>query len=941
MDKAREAILEAFPNLNTGQKEAIFITDGPNLIIAGPGTGKTFTLTLRTLYLLLSGKAQPSEIVLTTFTQKASFELRDRLSQFSKKLNFKVNLHELITGTIHSICDNFILANIKQSALKKNYIILDDLTASLFINENFDKIVEPFKVDRKFFNRWQGKWDTISRIKKYFDKITEELVDPNDLLNSGDAFLEMIGESYNVYKEKLIEENRIDFAFLQRSFYDLLKNKTSRAKITDKIKYVLIDEYQDTNYIQEQIAFELSSKHKNICVVGDEDQALYRFRGATVRNILEFEGKFRKCRIIPLLENYRSHKRIISEYNNFITQVDWENPDGGVYFRYPNKELKPADSTISPDYPAIFSIWGSNTSDEANRFADMVQYLLKSKVIKDPSDVALLLRSVRLEHSSPFIEALNAINIRSFCPRARAFFENDEVLIIIACYALILGFIDDDLNNYEHHDIIEIGLSLMKSYIGNSLTDYIRRMAEKVNELEDKDTLDENLVDLIYQLCAHKPFSDYLKDENRARNISTLTALMSTFQTYYHNDVITAKSKNAIKYRLFNSYFRLLFNSGQNEFEDRENPIPKGYVQIMTIHQSKGLEFPVVAVGSLDKNYRVEKYVDRELGGFYQRDAFEPENRITRFDWARCFYVAFSRPQKILVLTTSTEPKDFFSGIWEGLDQWPHVKKDTLKAQKFESKPPYIPKKSLSLTSHINVYETCPQQYLFFKEYGFSPSRTGQILFGTLVHETIEDIHRGILDGEKVTPKQIENDFENNYKGLLANGMRPIGVKQKENALRHVLTYFKNNKDLLQRVIDTEVDVSIEKDTYIMNGKIDLLLGKDNKLELLDFKSQPKPPKNDPSIDKIRKQLNLYAYILKERYNKDPERLYIYWTSEERRKDALLEIEYNPKLVEEAGRYFDNVAQCIMNRDFTIKKKPDKTRVCKECDFRYYCKVVK
>ena len=361
----------------------------------------------------------------------------------------------------------------------------------------------------------------------------------------------------------------------------------------------------------------------------------------------------------------------------------------------------------------------------------------------------------------------------------------------------------------------------------------------------------------------------------------------------------------------------------------------------MTIHQSKGLEFPVVAVGSLDKNYRVEKYVDRELGGFYKRDAFEPENKITRFDWARCFYVAFSRPQKILVLTTSTEPKDFFSGIWEGLEQWPHVKKDTLKAQKFESKPPYIPKKSFSLTSHINVYETCPQQYMFFKEYGFTPSRTGQILFGTLVHETIEDIHRGILDSEKITPKQIENDFENNYKGLLSNGMRPIGIKQKENALRHVLTYFKNNTDLLQRVIDTEVDVSIEKDTYIMNGKIDLLLGIDNKLELLDFKSQSKPPKNDPSIDKIRKQLNLYAYILKERYNKDPERLYIYWTSEERRKDALVEIEYNPKLVEEAGRYFDSVAKCIMNRDFAIKEKPDKTRVCQECDFRYYCKMVK
>jgi DNA helicase-2/ATP-dependent DNA helicase PcrA len=303
--------------------------------------------------------------------------------------------------------------------------------------------------------------------------------------------------------------------------------------------------------------------------------------------------------------------------------------------------------------------------------------------------------------------------------------------------------------------------------------------------------------------------------------------------------------------------------------------------------------------------------------------------------------VAFSRPQKLLALTTSSEPKDFFRSIWEGLEQWPHVKKETLKAQKFESKSPFVPKKSLSLTSHINVYETCPQQYMFFKEYDFTPSRTGQILFGTLVHETIEDIHRAILDGETVTEEKIRMDFENNYKGLLSNGMRPIGVRQKEDAHRHVQTYFKNNKDLLKRVIDTEVDVSIEMDQYIMNGKVDLLLGKDDKLEVLDFKSQTKPKKSDPAIDKIRKQLNLYAYILKERYNKDPERLYIYWTSEHIRKDALMEIDYDPKLVEEAGRYFDGVANCIMKKDFTIKNKPDKTRVCKECDFKYYCRTEK
>lgn len=940
MKTAKQQILDVFPDLNETQKRAIFQTDGPTLIVAGPGTGKTFTLVLRTLYLMLSGKAEPSEIVLTTFTEKSAFELRDRLSQFSKTLGVKFNLHELITGTIHSACDKFTSQNIKSTPLNKNYTVLDDLTGSLFINEQFDDIIAPFKVDDKYFGRWKSKWFTISTLKAYFDKVTEEIISPEDLINEDDPFLQMLGSSYKAYREKLFNNNKVDFAFQQRLFYDLLTNKAISRKITSKIKYLLIDEYQDTNYIQEQIALKLVKPHNNICVVGDEDQALYRFRGSTVRNILEFESHFPKCTVIKLLENYRSHKTIIGTYNTFVNSVDWSNPHGKYQFRYPDKKVVPSSKTVSPDYPAVFSIWTDSLKDEAERFADLVEYLKKHKVIEDYSDVALLLKSVRLEdYSGPFIEALNKRNIRAYCPRARAYFENGEVKIMLACYALLLGFIGTDLQDYEHREVIEDGIKMLAPYKESALTSYLRRMSDKINDLTGKDALDENVTDFLYQLFAYKPFAAFLKDENKARNLSIFTSLLSSFQTYYHMPLITGRNKVALKYRLFNSFINLLLNTGQNEYEDESNPIPKGYVQIMTIHQSKGLEFPVVVVGSLDKQFSAQKDIDRRLMPFYQRDEFEPETRITQFDHARCYYVAFSRPQKLLVLSTPTEPKPIFGCVWEGLDQWPHVKKETLKAQKFKSKSPFIPKKTLSLTSHINIYETCPRQYQFYKELGFTPSRTGQVLFGTLVHQTIEDIHRAVLDEGTVSERSIADDFEKNYKGLLTNGLRPIGLKQKEEALRHVITYYKNNKAMFPRIIETEVDVSVEKDDYIITGKVDLLLGKDKKLEVLDFKSQARPEKNDQLIERYRKQLNLYAYILRERYQKDPERLYIYWTSEDKRKDALMEIEYDEKLVKEAGLHFDAVANCIIRKDFDIKERPDKTRVCKECDFKFYCRI--
>ncbi|MHB8336116.1 MAG: ATP-dependent helicase [Ignavibacteriaceae bacterium] len=943
ISELQKLFLKEFPELenNSAQREAIFQTEGPALIIAGPGTGKTFTLVLRTLYIILSERAKPSEIILSTFTEKSSFEIRDRLSQFQKKLNVKLDLHELRTGTLHSICESFISSYIKKTPLNKNYSVLDDLTLSLFINENYKEIVEPYLIGNKYFDKWTSKWNTISNLAIYFNKITEELIELEDLIQSNNNFIKMIGESYSKYQTLLFENNKVDFAFLQKIFYDLLIDTEVNKKITSQIKYVLIDEYQDTNYIQEQITLKLSESNKNICVVGDEDQALYRFRGATVRNILEFPSKFSSCRTIKLLSNYRSHEKIIATYNSFINSINWFSSDKKTYFRFPDKSVEVASTTVSPDYPAVFSIWVDSEKEEANRFADLVEFLLKNKIVNDPSDIALLLRSVRIDFSGHFIDALAKKNIKAFCPRARAYFENDEVKLAFTCLALIFGFIDKDLDDYSHKYIIEEGLGLLAPFIGTPLASFIKRQAEEFFNLSGKDTLDKNVPDFLFLLFAYEPFSDFLKDENQSRNLSIFSSLLNTFQLYYHFPVISAKNKLAVKHNLFNSFFNLLLNSGQNEYEDDNNPIPKGYVQIMTIHQSKGLEFPVVVVGSLDKRFSVGKEVDRLLSPFYKREEFEPEDKITTFDHARSFYVAFSRPQKLLVLTNSSQPKSIFNPIWEGLDQWPHVKKQTLLAQQFQSKAPFIPKKSLSLTSHINIYETCPRQYQFYKDLEFTPSRTGQVLFGTLVHATIEDLHRSIIENEPVDEKKIAVDLEQNYKGLVASGLRPLALQQKEAALKQVINYFQNNKDLLKRVIDTEVDVSVEKDEYIITGKVDLLLGRDNKLEVLDFKSQQRPDSKDSILERYKKQLNLYAYILRERYKKEPERLYIYWTAEEKRKDALMEIDYDPQLVEEAGKHFDSVAKCILNRNFDIHSWPDKTKVCKECDFKFYCRTEK
>ena len=925
---ALNKIMEVLPSLNKDQLNVITLTDGPLLIIAGPGTGKTLTIVVRTLYILLNEKAQPDEIILTTFTEKAAFELRDRVSHLAKKLNYKNNLSSLKVGTIHSLCNEFLIKFLNFTPLKKGYTVLDELTQLFFIYENIEDIIP--KIKGEYLGKWCKKWDAIRNIASYFNKITEEMIKPDDLWASSNEFLRLIAECYQKYQEKMIEENKIDFAHLQKIFFELLNNEELYPKIKQRIKYIVVDEYQDTNFIQEQILLKLAWPENNICVVGDEDQALYRFRGATVRNILEFPKHFKNCKVVKLTINYRSHKDIIERYNKFITSINWNG------YRFP-KQIVPDPDGNFLKYPAVFCIWGANKRDEGERVVRLLKFLKENKIIQDWSDIVLLLKSVRLEHSGHYIEALKNNNIPYFAPRAKGFFENYEIKLLIACFAIIFGFYDELLKDYPHKKYIEDAIKLLWGSINkhHAIKDYLQRKVKQIENLKEG-SLDLTILDYFYQLLAYEPFSSFLKDKNTAYNLSIFSKLISIFQDYYEISLVTAKNKDYIKFYLFGSFLNFLIGTGIDEYEDPDNPIPKGFIQIMTIHQSKGLEFPVVIVGSLHKKFTVQKQVDRDLLPYSKRGTFETEEQMTKFDRLRHYYVAFSRAQKILVLTTPEKPQDWFSAIWDGLDQYPYIEKETLKAQKFTSKPQFIPKKSYSL-SQVNVYETCPQQYLFYHQYQFQPSRSAQILFGSLVHHTIEDLHRAILDGREVSSIEIENWFERNYKALLLAGLRPIAKTQKEVALKHVINYINQNKDILRKIKETEVDVSVEKEEYIITGKIDLLMGEEEKLEILDFKTQPKPQYNDPILQRYFNQLCLYAYIIKERYSTPVERMYIYWTAEEKRKDALMELKYSEEEVEKAERYFDEVVRKIRSEDFKVKHPPNTEKVCKECDFRFYC----
>ena len=939
------ALLAAYPQIedNAAQARAVAHTDGPLLIIAGPGSGKTQVLVWRTLNLLLQARAEAHEILVCTFTEKAAYELRDRIATGARRVGFTGDLSDLLAGTIHGICNQFLEKYRHRTRLQAGYEVLDDLTQKLFINDRFGAIVGEAGEDEKYLGRWSTKWTAISNLIPYFNKIAEELVDPRRLVASTDPFTRALGNAHLAYVAQLVDANAIDFAHLQTELLALLDDPEVGSAIAGRIRYAMVDEYQDTNLVQEELVLRLARPQLNVAVVGDEDQALYRFRGATVRNIIEFPERFEVCARETLTINYRSHERIIRAYDRWMATADWSNPSGPS-FRYP-KTIQAEPGATYPAYPAVFSIYGASEKDEGERFADLVAYLKQSGIVEDYSQVALLLHSVRQDHSGRYLDALARRGIKAFCPRARTFFENEEVRLMVAALAIVLGYHGDgrgetwgralqELAAYVDDGIVE----LAKAAVGSPLAAKLREFAGEIDGVGEDQSLDRRLADYFYLLVAEEPFGGFLSDENRARNLAILSQLLSTFQSYYHFTVITGRNREWLRRQFFNSFLRLLHEGGMNEYEDRDQPFPPGHVQVMTIHQAKGLEFPVVVVGSLHVSTSSGKAIDRVLAQFYTRPPFEPESRITTFDRMRQHYVAFSRAAKVLVLTSTAPAQPWFGPIWEGLPQWPYVEKELLSVLTFALRERIPVKKSFSFTGDLKVYETCPRQYEYFRHYDFTPSRSAVIFFGLLVHQTIEDVHRWVLDGriDELTDEAIRGLFESNVRNLTRSDVRPVGYEAREAAYRQVLNYVHQNRDQMVRILETEVDVSVEKPDYILTGKIDLLLGGDGKLELLDFKSSVRPTATDANLAVYRKQLHLYAHILEQRYGKRPDRLLLYWTGEERREDALMAFPYEPARVDEAGKHFDAVVAKITKREFAVRRAPE-AKICKECDFRTYC----
>ena len=407
------AILRLHTGLDQGQRELIGHLDGPTLGIAGPGSGKTLAVALRGVNVLLRGKAKPEEVMLCTYSRAAARELRRRFIKLGKAAGYWRDLNRVRIGTIHSLCRRILRSHARRAGLPPVFQVLNEDDQRRLLMRHFDDVFGP---DLDILEREGWQWRephlVVRHGRQYFERVCDELVDPDELATSDDPFHAALGWCYARYRDLLLDQGRADFGHLQRWAAELLEDERILDPISGGIRYLVCDEYQDTSYVQEKLLLQLSRSHGNICVVGDDDQGIYRFRGASVRNLLEFPDHFPNCHTVELGVNYRSHPVIVDFCGRWMASAaDWSKPGPlGRSFRYP-KLVMPDDSGTHGNYPAVIRVRGRGTGNEGRQLAELVQFLKSREVIARYDQVALLLHSVKSPRTARYLDALERAGI--------------------------------------------------------------------------------------------------------------------------------------------------------------------------------------------------------------------------------------------------------------------------------------------------------------------------------------------------------------------------------------------------------------------------------------------------------------------------------------------------------------------------------------------------
>jgi len=989
--------------LNKEQLEAIRHGKGPLLVIAGAGTGKTTVITERIKWLIAEGLAKPAEILALTFTDKAAREMEERVDRA-----LPYGYTQMWITTFHSFGERVLRQEAIHIGLNPGYRLMTEAESIIFFRKNL------FKFKLNYFRPMGNPNKFISGMLQHFARLKDEDVSPKQYLdwaklnnettrqparqvkqlNNEEKTIESekyseLANAFQKYEELKIKESLIDFSDLITNTLQLFRMRKNILKnYQEQFKYVLIDEFQDTNFAQNELAILLAGEKKNITVVGDDDQAIYRWRGAAVSNIIQFRQKFPKAKLAVLTKNYRSTTEILDRSYDLIQN---NNPDRLEVKEKISKKLE-GERKIKGE--KIELIYEERVEDEAEKVVKKINYL-KSRP-KDEGgelyswrDFAILVRAN--SQAEPFARALSRAGIPYQFLGPGMLFRQPEVKDLIAYLKLLDNFTDSvaffrvvsmpvfgittrdiyAINNFAKR----VGISLFEAvevvvafflgdeghwsrmknyqnylpYIGETTKEKLTKIMKMVNrhlDLAKKETAGQVLYFFLEDSGILKELAEYktVKEEKTALNISKFFDKLKSFETEHEEANVPAVV----------DWIEMAMELGESPLAADTDWVQNDAVNILTIHSAKGLEFPVVFLVNL-VNQRfptVERHEQIPIPDELVKEIL-PEGDYHLEEERRLFYVGMTRARDRLFLTAAnfygegkrerkisqfvietlgennTTMKPAFAEASEGkqltLLEW--KKTEELPAKTIKQPIEYLS------YSQIESFTTCPLQYKYryIIKIPAPPSAAGS--FGTSIHLTLQKFYERV--------KRDERPGQADLLKILDEVWLPVGYgsKQYEEKMKdrgHIMlqAFFEKFYDPDRKPKSLEQIFKIKlTPTLKIGGKIDRVDETlEGKLEIIDYKTGKRP-----SDKEIAGNLQMTVYALAACdsgiYNKKPEEVilsFYFFDAQEKVTSTRTK-----EQLEEAKDKLAQKAQEIASSDFP----PRVGKWCDFCDFRLICEA--
>ncbi len=932
-------------NLNKDQIDAIKFGEGPLLIIAGAGTGKTTVITERIKRIITDGLVKPEEVLALTFTEKAAGEMEGRIDEI-----MSLSYGDLWISTFHSFCDRVLRENGIHIGISPKYKLMTQAQSV----ELFKKNLFEFGLD--YFRPLGNPNKFIEAILQHFNRLQDELVSLEDYLKFTKEFknkepLEIkkykeLSNTYKKYTEIKLKGDYMDFSDLIFYAVKLFKERPNILnEYQEKFKYILVDEFQDTNYAQNELVNLLASKTQNITVVGDDNQSIYRFRGAAISNIIQFKNTYKKAKVITLNKNYRSTQNILDAAYRLVKNND---PDTLEVKLGISKKL-----VSEINYPKIDVelIRTRDEESEVETVVDTINSLVNGRDKYDYKDIAILVRANN--HADVFIRELERSGIPHQFLGPEKLFKRPEIVDLISYLKVLYDpessdnmyrLLSSEIFNFKQLDLVKVMSSAKKE--SKSVFEIIREKDEfkKIVELIDKhlkvinsDSAGQILFDYINETGLIKRL---VKESNdlAAKNIAKFFEKIKKFENENEGSSVFAVV----------DYIDLLIEVGEGPSVVNDDWQDQNAVNILTVHSSKGLEFPVVFLVNLVS----ERFPSRQrhepipIPNELIKEVL-PEGNFHLQEERRLAYVGMTRAQKRLYLTAA----DYYGDAKRAKKMSPFIIEslgddvlDELLATKNNPKEIYTKKKDgknsvsqlekrqikvdfLSV-SQIETFKTCPMHYKLRYIYKIPTPPSASISFGISIHNTLKDLFEE-ENANLISSEWILNQFRSNF------------IEEGYENKKHKLKFFEKGESYLKGFLSNGYDPKIK--TLALEQKFTFKLASDLKIggtidrldnlsdgiyEVIDYKTGANIP-TQKEVDRDL-QLSVYSMAISEIYKVEPENislsLYYLDTQEkfttrrtradlEKVKDEILDVR---KEIEESDFECNNNFYCQGKCEFSM-----------------------